>query len=431
MSNVSKRRREGTKTKIKTLGDHKEFLKRVTKTLYYGKLPSLPCLSLPVTELSANLFSEAQRGRSLKRLHVDEAAEISRNACVSPCSLVLALLYLERLKTCNPEYLAKVTPSELFLVSLMVSTKFLQDDGEEDEVFCDEWAASGGLDTRAMKQIERTFLQAIDWRVYISEQAFDNGLSWLEKQVAMKQANQRGWFTYTDIVAASGNLGISDVVKSLTFVCVSLSLSYLTSLAALFTSTLLVTNSLLPILSQNISPISTVPTSVTDVNATLNDTQTFVHPDDSDNLLNHQIILNYVEANKSEVERPTCCPNWDRYYSGFYKKHNKKYWSEVSYENDVENAQVFWWSTTSITNWLYQTSLITPLQKWLDKISELQSYFNTSLGNSSTLNEEYPVSYCQRKTSQVGYRMDYSNKDYVCTNWLTLEKRNTFHISDR
>lgn len=60
-----------------------------------------------------------KKGYSLDRLHVDEAAEISRNACVSPCSLVLALLYLERLKTCNSEYVDKVAPSELFLVSMV------------------------------------------------------------------------------------------------------------------------------------------------------------------------------------------------------------------------------------------------------------------------------------------------------------------------
>lgn len=34
---------------LQTIGDHKEFLKRITKTLYYGELPRLPCLSLPVT----------------------------------------------------------------------------------------------------------------------------------------------------------------------------------------------------------------------------------------------------------------------------------------------------------------------------------------------------------------------------------------------
>lgn len=70
-------------------------------------------------EFAAELFSEVKSGCSLERLDVEEASRISRNACVSPCSFVLALLYLERLKDCNPEYLYKVAPSELFLVSLV------------------------------------------------------------------------------------------------------------------------------------------------------------------------------------------------------------------------------------------------------------------------------------------------------------------------
>jgi hypothetical protein len=72
-----------------------------------------------VTELAAELFSEVKSGHSLERLDLEEAAAMSRSACVSPCSLVLALLYLERLKTCNPDYLERVAPSELFLVSMV------------------------------------------------------------------------------------------------------------------------------------------------------------------------------------------------------------------------------------------------------------------------------------------------------------------------
>jgi len=67
-------------------------------------------------------------GHTLKRLNVGEASRISRNACVSPCSLVLALLYIERLKNCNPEYLHQVTPSELFLVSLVIILFFILND---------------------------------------------------------------------------------------------------------------------------------------------------------------------------------------------------------------------------------------------------------------------------------------------------------------
>ncbi|KAJ8967526.1 hypothetical protein NQ314_002841 [Rhamnusium bicolor] len=157
MSKISKK----TDRSCKTIGDHKKYLSRITKTLYYGKLPKTDSLSLPVTELATELFSEAQKGKSLERLHCNEAAKISRNACVSPCSLVLAMLYLERLKKCNPEYLDRTAPSDLFLVSLMVSCKFLFDDGESDEVFVDEWAASGEISVRELVLLEKDFLKAI------------------------------------------------------------------------------------------------------------------------------------------------------------------------------------------------------------------------------------------------------------------------------
>ena len=72
-----------------------------------------------IAELAAEIFTEVKNGQTLERLDVEEASRISRNACVSPCSLVVALLYVERLKDCNPEYLQRVAPSELFLVSLV------------------------------------------------------------------------------------------------------------------------------------------------------------------------------------------------------------------------------------------------------------------------------------------------------------------------
>lgn len=43
----------------------------------------------------------------------------------------------------------------------MVSNKFLYDDGEGDEVFSDEWAASGGMSVGEVVKHEREFLNAI------------------------------------------------------------------------------------------------------------------------------------------------------------------------------------------------------------------------------------------------------------------------------
>lgn len=43
----------------------------------------------------------------------------------------------------------------------MVGNKFLQDDGEEDEVISSEWAASGGLDVKQLNKLELEFLDAM------------------------------------------------------------------------------------------------------------------------------------------------------------------------------------------------------------------------------------------------------------------------------
>lgn len=43
----------------------------------------------------------------------------SREACISPCAMMLALVYIERLRHRNPEYLQKISSSDLFLISMV------------------------------------------------------------------------------------------------------------------------------------------------------------------------------------------------------------------------------------------------------------------------------------------------------------------------
>ncbi|CAG9817292.1 unnamed protein product [Phaedon cochleariae] len=223
----------------KTIGDHQKYLSRITKTLYYGKLPKSDCLSFPVTELAAELFSEAHTGKSLERLHLYDAANISRNTCVSPCSLVLAMLYLERLKNRNPGYLEKTVPSDLFLVSLMVSSKFLFDDGEPDEVFIDEWATSGGVKVRDLVLLERDFLKAMDWEIFVSEPTFWKKLNDLEITLASKQGTSRGYFTYTELQSLSQTVDISNLIHCIAAVSVILAATYTAGLLTILGSVFL------------------------------------------------------------------------------------------------------------------------------------------------------------------------------------------------
>jgi hypothetical protein len=88
----------------------------------------------------------------------------------------------------------------------MVSSKFLHDDGEEDEVFNDEWANSGGMEKKELNKLELKFLTAIDWNIYVSPEDYEATAQKLEWAVANREVAERGWTTYTDLIVLSRHL---------------------------------------------------------------------------------------------------------------------------------------------------------------------------------------------------------------------------------
>merc|ERR1712215_143776 len=182
--------------------EHDAMTDRFCKTLYYGKQPASDRPSLAFTNIAVDEFTNVgldALGEKLGRLDMSRAADITRNACAGPNSLVLALLYLDKLRKRNPDYLTTVSSADLFLVSLMVASKFLHDDGEEDEVFNDEWASSGGIDTKELNKLELSFLSALDWRIYVDNQEFQMAVDKIETDIAFKEVTRRGWASYTDL----------------------------------------------------------------------------------------------------------------------------------------------------------------------------------------------------------------------------------------
>merc|ERR1739844_342332 len=196
--------------------DFEETSERFTKSLYYGKSYNNDRLSLPVTELCVSSFNNLgleDVETKLDCLNVYRAAEITRDTCASPTSLVLALMYLDRLRSSNTKYLNSISPTDLFLISLMVASKYLYDDGEEDEVFNDEWATSGNLEKKELNRLEIEFPSAIDWNVYVSPVDYELTTQKLEWAVATKEVENRpgSWTTYTDINVLSRNLELIKV----------------------------------------------------------------------------------------------------------------------------------------------------------------------------------------------------------------------------
>lgn len=236
--------------------NHQEFLKRIKKTLYYG--PSNPnrMTSHPLASRITTQFTETYRNFSIKTLDLND---ISRLRQQTPCSMILTIIYLERLKQLDPAFLKTVSPSELFLVTLvsstnristislvthmvasvfqMVSTKFYSDYDESD-VFASTWAQEGQVDIERLKQLEIMFLNAIQWKILVSQNEFYGTLKTVEKLLAMKEGLARGSsFTYHELELLMPSLETVKLILNYTTI---LMFSYACGIAAIaFSSALL------------------------------------------------------------------------------------------------------------------------------------------------------------------------------------------------
>ncbi|XP_061465313.1 protein CNPPD1 [Rhineura floridana] len=220
---------------------HQQLSDRVRKRLYYGwdKESALDNLSSPVADIAVELLQKAAPS-PIRRLQKKYVSHVSREACISPCSMMLALVYIERLRHRNPEYLQQISSSDLFLISMMVASKYLYDEGEEEEVFNDEWGAAGKVDVQTMNTLEMNFLSAIDWSLYTDPKELFEVLGWLEGRVAERQGIRRGWFTYTDLCVLMEQTlwqqALGQFYQQVAKVACILGVVYLTGIAAVLAS---------------------------------------------------------------------------------------------------------------------------------------------------------------------------------------------------
>ncbi|KAH8245677.1 hypothetical protein KR026_004952, partial [Drosophila bipectinata] len=175
---------------------HGDFINQIRKTLYYGAdtVDSEMEVSLPLAEYAAEIFSEPHRGHSLHRLTCVAAGKIH----ATPCSLIMALIYLDRLNVIDPGYCCRITPQELFVVSLMISTKFYI--GHDERFFLEDWAKAGSMTEERLKEMELEFLSSIDWNIYICKEEFFKKLCRIERALAEREGLRRGWLTYSELV---------------------------------------------------------------------------------------------------------------------------------------------------------------------------------------------------------------------------------------
>lgn len=245
------------------LPGHQKLSERVRKRLYYGldQDVSLDSLSCPVTDIAVELLQKSAPS-PIRKLQKKYAAHVAREACISPCAMMLALVYIERLRHRNPEYLQKISSSDLFLISMMVASKYLYDEGEDEEVFNDEWGTAGKLDVQTVNALEMNFLNAIEWSLFTEPSDYFDILSQLETSIAERQGMKRGWFTYTDLCVlleqSAWRQALTAIYLHFTKVACMLGLVYLTGVAALIASSAVLQQLSLPRNNQSLAPVSEV-----------------------------------------------------------------------------------------------------------------------------------------------------------------------------
>lgn len=113
----------------------------------------------------------------------------------------------------------------------------MQDDGADDEVFASEWAKSGEVSISELCQLEKEFLNAIDWNVFVREPLFWSRLEQLETDIALREGTKRVWFTYTEIKYFSNvyelQHSMRDLLQTVVAVSAVLALTYTIGVATL------------------------------------------------------------------------------------------------------------------------------------------------------------------------------------------------------
>lgn len=237
---------------------HQELVDRIKRSLYYGKNRRADEVmirpSLPLTEATVELFDRAFRDKQpsyhpvssstdkssdaiktedLESLDMHYAVKLSSRRGLSPCSLVLAIIYLERLQKRNRKYLQNASPCDLFLISMLISSKYLFDDGSEDDMLNEEWAELASVSLQSLNKLEIDFLMALDWNVHVTPAQFYNKLKLIETLVTWKQIQRRHGqgCTYQELLSLGHSLDWRAISSSalkmvaLTFVTYSLVLT--------------------------------------------------------------------------------------------------------------------------------------------------------------------------------------------------------------
>jgi len=171
------------------------------RSLHYGNM-RMDCLTIQLSELVCGYFDRKSHNNFLD---LDFAVRVSYDSCLDPCTLVAAMIYIERLRRKNPQAFNRESPNDLYLSSLILATKFLNDCGLDEFIWNDEWAEIAKTNQKNLNKIELRLLDNLDWDIMITPEQFDDAIETIERGVALDSA-KIGILSYADVNVLASDL---------------------------------------------------------------------------------------------------------------------------------------------------------------------------------------------------------------------------------
>ncbi|UMM36290.1 hypothetical protein L5515_008517 [Caenorhabditis briggsae] len=207
--------------------DFRKIRKRMKRSLNFGsKQPA--ALNYPLTQLVVDYFDKKS---TFDYLEPHTSAMISKNGFANPCTLVVALVYLDRLRDQNKEYFEATDPVSLYVPALVLASKYIHDTDTYDRVSNSEWAESLKMNFDELNSKEWQLVKKLDWNVAVKNEEFEKYLEKMEKWVAGSFVEKNDFMTYNELLQLSSMIPIIDIVKQLIEFISSTSLIYCLTLA--------------------------------------------------------------------------------------------------------------------------------------------------------------------------------------------------------
>uniref|UniRef100_A0A915ENY8 Protein CNPPD1 n=1 Tax=Ditylenchus dipsaci TaxID=166011 RepID=A0A915ENY8_9BILA len=157
----------------------KQLQQRMSRKLNYGK-NGVNTLTEPLSKMLVEYFNQNCAFNDC--LDEDFASLLSRDKTFGPATLLIAMIYIDRLKQTQDG-----------------TSKYLNDAGMDDFVWNDEWASSSGFTLAKVNELELKLLDELDWNILVSENLFNNAFHSIEQWVAADFLHRNGFLTYNEV----------------------------------------------------------------------------------------------------------------------------------------------------------------------------------------------------------------------------------------